>query len=391
VLPTRAPPPPKKSRNIHRHHPLTVAAFLVGSACSSPCASPTSPGMTVKTAVEIGTLQASPLIVGRDGAYTALLWGHEVWTFGDTFLSVANVQGTSFVSNTFSVSDTTVTDGGVVLADRLDDAGAPDELLFPTADEEAYDLAHQSQPDGGCGQTPCGGRWATWPGPTVFDADAGTALTFYSLLTAAPGNFNFSSVGESLAVWTDFSSLPSRPEPNVCSNSPTLLFCNSDPPFGNAAALSNGDIYAFACARSVLRFPCQLGRVPFAGALTKSAWEYWDGQGWTPDVSKSTALFDGAPIMGLSFNEYAGVWMLIYAEPLSDQVVVRTAQDITGPWSATGNLFTADRKGTGGNTYDALPHPELAEQTGRVQYVTFSRSNGTFFGSEFALVRVTFE
>ncbi len=49
------------------------------------------------------------------------------------------------------------------------------------------------------------------------------------------------------------------------------------------------------------------------------------------------------------------------------------------------------RKGSGGMTYDALPHPELAEQGGRVQYVTYSRGNGTLFGSEFALVRVTFE
>ncbi|MHB8420752.1 MAG: hypothetical protein ACYDCL_21980 [Myxococcales bacterium] len=34
---------------------------------------------------------------------------------------------------------------------------------------------------------------------------------------------------------------------------------------------------------------------------------------------------------------------------------------------------------------------ELSEQGGRVQYVTYSRSNGTLFGDEFALWRVTFE
>jgi hypothetical protein len=368
--------------------PLVVLAL---SFMTSACSCSKGPALHVMSATEIGTLQQSSRVVGRDGAYTAQVWGHEVWTFGDTFLSLSNVQGTSFVSNTFATSDTSVGDGGIVLTDRLDDAGAPDELLYPTASEETYDLAHQTQADGGCAQSPCGGRWATWPGPTIFDPDAGTALTFYGLITAAPGNFNFSGVGESLSLWTDFYALPARPEPNLCADSPTLLFCKSEPAFGNAAAELDGVVYAFACPQSLLSNPCQLARVPFAQALEKTAWEYWDGVAWTADITKGASLFDGTSIMGLSFNTYVGQWMLIYAQDFSNQVVVRTAPALTGPWSAEENLFVADRKGTGGNTYDALPHPELAEEGGRIQYVTFSRSNGTVFGSEFAVVRVTFQ
>src|SRR5262249_32216231 len=152
----------------------------------------------------------SSKIVGRDGPSSALAFGHEVWTFGDTFLTVTNDEGTSFVSNTFATSAAQLPDAGTLtLQDRLDDAGAADQLLQPTADEEAYDLAHRSLADGGCEQMPCCGRWATWPGPTLFDpsdarGDGGTALTFYGLVTAAPGNFNFSGVGQSIAVWTDF-------------------------------------------------------------------------------------------------------------------------------------------------------------------------------------------
>jgi len=360
---------------------LTAAAML---GALGGCARAPPPAARVQTAVEVGTLGQSTLIVGRDVGYSAQVWGHGVWAFGDTFLAVPNASGTNFVSNTFDVSDGSSLDGGLVLQDRLDDAGAPEELLTPTPEEAAYDLAHRAGPDGGCAQAPCGGRWATWPGPTLFDADSGTALTFYSLVTAAPGDFNFSAVGESLAVWRDFAGRPARPEPTLCAPSPTLLFCQAEPAYGSAATLSQGEVYAFAK-------PGQLARAPFDQALNKGAWEYWDGSAWTTQGSSVASLFGGASIMGLFFNPYVNAWMLIYAVPLSNQVVLRTAPALTGPWSGEGNLFVADRKGTGGNTYDALPHPEWAEDNGRIQYVTFSRSNGTVFGSEFAVVRVTFQ
>jgi hypothetical protein len=355
------------------------------------CSSGPPPGVHVLDAGEIGTLTQSSLIVGRDGAQSGLAFGHEVWTFGDTFLSLDNAAGYNFVSNTFATSDVQLSDGGLVLADRLDDAGAPDELLQPTADEAAYDLAHKSFADGGCAEMPCGGRWATWPGAPVFEPDSGTAVIFYGLISAAPGDFNFHGVGQGLAVWTDYASLPERPEPNVCPGFPTLLFCQDEPGFGEAAVILDGDLYAFACERSSLSFPCQLGRVPFSQALTRSAWQFWDGTAWTADLSAAQPLFDGAPIMGVFFDDHFQLWMALYAEPLSNQVVLRTAPAITGPWSSELGLFVADRKGQGGNSYDALPHPELSGNDGQTLYVTFSRSTGTTFGSEFALVQVVLQ
>ncbi len=373
---------------------LVATALLAGCPRHPPAA-------TVSSASEVGTLGQSSRIVGRDGPASAAAFGQEVWTFGDTFLSLDNAEGTSFVSNTFATSaaqvptEPSVTDAGSLtlleLGDRLDDAGAPDQLLLPTAEEEAYDVAHRSLPDGGCSEAPCGARWATWPATTVFDpADGGTALTFYSLVTAAPGDFNFSGVGQSIAVWTDFEGLPERPEPGGCPQSPTLLFCADEPAFGVFAAEVDGGLYAFGCWRSGLDFPCQIGRAPFAQALERSAWSYWDGQDWSPDLSRAQTVFDGASIGGLFFDAHLDAWVAIYSRPLSNLVVFRTAPALTGPWSDEGNLFVPDLKGTTGPTYDARPHPELSPGDGQIVYVTFSRSTGVF-SSEIALVRVTFE
>ncbi len=352
------------------------------------------PAARVQDAGEIGTLQQSSRVVGRDGPASALVWAHELWTFGDTFLSLDNAEGTNFVSNTFATSANQLSStnaGSLSLADRLDDAGAPDQLLQPTPGEEAYDLAHRSLPDGGCTQSPCGGRWATWPATTVFDpTDGGTALTFYTLITAAPGAFNFSGVGQSIAVWTDFDAFPARPEPGRCPQSPTLLFCVDEPPFGIFATEVDGGLFAFGCPQSGLSFPCQLATVPFAQALDRSAWSYWDGKGWSSDLSTAQPVFEGASIGGLFFDAHLRAWLAIYSRPLSNVVVFRTAPALTGPWSDESSLFVPDLKGSSGPTYDARPHPELSEGDGQVIYVTFSRSTG-LFSSEIALVRVVFE
>jgi len=370
---------------------MTVLCLLLPIAPVG-CSSGHGPAAAVASASEVGTVASSPLVVGRDGAATIRAWGHEIWLFGDTFLTVPNADGTSFVSNTFATSATAVTDAAITLSDRLDDAGAPDELLRPTSDEEAYDRAHRSQPDGGCAAQPCGGRFATWPTSAVFSpADGGSAIVFYQLIRAAPGDFNFSGIGQGIAAWSGFDALPSRPAPRVCDGGPsTALFCASEPAYGEGAALVDGLVYTFACRQSGLDVPCQLGRVPFARALVRSAWEFWSGTAWSADISNSSVLFNGAPILSFFFDAYVGQWMAVYSKPLSSAVVFRTAPALTGPWSDEGLLFVASTGDSGATAYDAHVHPELAQQGGRVQYVTYSRPNGTEFGDELALVRVTF-
>ena len=287
--------------------PLAADCALVGLCVLALGCSAAGPAATVSSAVEWGTLSSSPLIVGRDGAATAQLWGQEVWLFGDTFLSVSNAEGQNFISNTFSISAASV-DAGLTLADRLDDAGAPEALIVPTAAEAAFDLSHQSLLDSGCEQSPCGGRFATWPSAGVFDPDdGGTALVFYQLISAAPGADDFQGIGQGLAIWSDFDGLPLRPVLNLCDGgSPTALFCADEPAYGEGAALVGGGIYNFACPQSGFDYPCQLARVSIAQALDKTAWQYWDGAAWSADLSRSKSLFDGAPILSFFIDTHIG-------------------------------------------------------------------------------------
>jgi len=60
-----------------------------------------------------------------------------------------------------------------------------------------------------------------------------------------------------------------------------------------------------------------------------------------------------------------------------------SAPELWGEWSRENVLYE-----TGDDPYDVNHHAELEEDDGRIQYVTYSRSSGEGFGTEFPLVRI---
>jgi hypothetical protein len=299
-----------------------------------------------------------------------------VWTFGDTVLSEADAEGTNWHHNSFSVTDDMVGGDGIA---TLSGKG----YFIPPTDAEAKFNADHLAVNDTCAVAPCGARFAVWPGAPIWDEARGRALVFYGLIRAEPGDFNFEGVGQSLAVWTDPEGLPERPVVSPGSAHPTLIWAEGEPAWGAGAAVSGEDLYAFECQDA-----CALAKVPLADALDRAAWRYWDGDGWSASEADRASLFSGAPTLNVQFNEHLGQWTAIYAEPLSTDVVMRTAPEIEGPWSDASLLFVANKPE--GSAYDTNVHPEYQEQGGKILYVTFSRSNGEgWFGTDFELVKVT--
>lgn len=345
-------------------------------------------------ATELGVLPQSAKIQGRDGGSSGLVWGHSVWTFGDTVLSQDDQEGTNWHHNSFSLTDDRdAADGIAGFAERLDSAGAPRYLLAPTPDEAAFNADHRGD---SCKVPPCGARFAVWPGAPVWDAARSRALLFYALIYAEPGDFNFHGVGQSVALWREFSTEPERPVLTPSAEHPTLLFAEGEPPWGTAAVIDSdgdgdgnggGQLFAFACDsdHDGLSPPCYLGRVAPERVTERSAWRFWNGADWSADAKQSRAIFSGAPTMTVARNRHLGQWTAIYCEPLSNRIVLRTASALTGPWTEARLLFEAQKDP--GGAYDANWHPEFDD--GNTLYVTFSRSNHMgWFGSEFALVKV---
>jgi hypothetical protein len=366
-----------------------MGALLLAQALQIGCGGNGPPGVQVASSNEMGTVTQSSLIVGRDGGFGIHLWNHEVFIFGDTFVSKPDVNGSTFHSNSFSYTDSTDAENGITLTELTDAAGSPLTLLTPTTTEAAFNMAHSGD---SCAQTPCGARYATWPGSTVFDPASGSALVSYGLIYATPGAFNFSGLGQSLAVWSSFAEQAVRPEIGNCSDYPTLLFCQDDPPWGEALVLVGEELYAFACQNLTFSASCMLARVNVGSVLDRSTWQAWDGEAWQPGLNAAQPLFNAGNNLRVFYNQYAGAYMAVYSASVSNNVNYRTAPAITGPWSDESLLFVADHNADdGGWTYDATVQPDYSENDGQIVYVTYSRPNGNPFGSEFAIERVAFK
>lgn len=359
------------------------ALIFSGISCSD------APATRVREAKEIGVVAQSSLIVGRDGGGSALVWGRSVWSFGDTVTSVADADGETWHHNSFSFTDDlTGADNVSALAERTDATGAPAYFLAPTEDEAAFNARHRGDP---CAEQPCRARFAVWPGAPVFDAARNRTLIPYGLVSAAPGDFNFHGVGQSFAVWNDFAKAPERPVVAPGSAHPTLLFAEGEAPYGTAAIIDGDFLYAFGCTRGEWDFHCSLARVALDHVFERSAWRFWDGGDWSESIGAARSIFDASSIVSVHRNGYLGSFTAIYSAVLSNDVMMRTAPSLTGPWSDASKLFTADRRGQEGTSYDAYVHPEYSEENGRVLYVTHSRPTGPLFASELALVRVVLE
>ena len=85
-----------------------------------------------------------------------------------------------------------------------------------------------------------------------------------------------------------------------------------------------------------------LAQVPRAQMLDLSAWRYWDGSDWVPDHTAATIIIP-APVGELSvrWNSHYGKWLMMYLIDNAGQIVLRTADELTGPWSGARIVTTA--------------------------------------------------
>jgi uncharacterized protein DUF4185 len=357
--------------------PAIGAALALFAGCSGP-----PPSLRLVKAVEIGTVTQSVLIVGRDGGQSAIVWGQAVWAFGDTVLSIPDADGNTWHHNSYALATVPVASSTIPqLADPLDAAGAPRYLVPPTAAEAQFNAAHQ----GDSCQRPCGARWAAWPGAPVFDDQHHRALIPYSLIYSEPGPFNFHGVGDSIAIWSSIDAIPERPEIVPSSDHPTLIF-GSEGGWTQAARIIDDFLYAFGCPQDGFGHSCQIARAPLDSIQDASAWRVWTGHDWSPRRGDAQTLFGAGPNISVFHLEPSGPWVVVYGGSGSNDVMMRTAPSLTGPWSEEERLFTAQR--ASGSTYDANVHPELAEYNSFVQYITFSRDKAGGSGSALAVVRV---
>lgn len=336
------------------------------------------PEVSVVAGTDMGVLEQSPRISGRDGGYSAVYENRSVWIYGDTFLYAADEDGYDFVGNTWSwTEDFDASDGIGEFREPGDSAGAPAQFFPLTAGEQAFNDAHKHDD---CREEPCGARWALWPGAAVADPERNRMLVFYEKIYAEPGAFNFHAVGHSLAVWNDFDGDPERPVFRPGSRYPGIMFPAGEPGFGSAAVVVDGMLYVYGCDLDEFKKPCRIARVPLEFAEDRDAWAFYTGGGeWSGDIGLAGLVFNGNDMMTVYYNPYVERFLAVYSQPMDAEVMIRTAAAPEGPWSKAVRAFDPiEPAGGSGWVYDALAHPEYDRDGGRVIYVTYSRQIADF-------------
>jgi D-arabinan endo alpha-(1,5)-arabinofuranosidase len=112
--------------------------------------------------------------------------------------------------------------------------------------------------------------------------------------------------------------------------------------FGQVAVVERGrHVYLYGIPGG--RFGhVELARVDRRHLLDLDRYTYWDGRRWVDDPEAAAEVVP-APVGELSvrWNSHYRKWLMMYLDDARDEVVLRTAERLEGPWSAPDTVVTA--------------------------------------------------
>jgi hypothetical protein len=122
----------------------------------------------------------------------------------------------------------------------------------------------------------------------------------------------------------------------------------------------------------------KLARVLKSRVRDLAAYEYYTGgetaPGWSTEIARAAdieGLSDFPTELSVSHNPYLGGYLAVHSVGLSGRVRLSFAPAPWGPYRPIGEIGTPRRALSRGFTYAGKEHPELAQERGRVVYVTY--------------------
>ncbi|ACQ79691.1 hypothetical protein Bcav_1433 [Beutenbergia cavernae DSM 12333] len=97
---------------------------------------------------------------------------------------------------------------------------------------------------------------------------------------------------------------------------------------------------------------------------------------WSPTFAPTACLFDDVPNeMSSSWNEHLGAFISLTTFRRDNVLVIRTAPELTGPWSEPQVVYRPERTRPESLYNAGKEHPEFAREGGKVTYMTFIDSS----------------
>lgn len=119
----------------------------------------------------------------------------------------------------------------------------------------------------------------------------------------------------------------------------------ADSNFGQVAIVENENYLYFFGIPGGRYGGLQLARVEPQAILDRTAYHYWDGNAWQANSPGTAATIVPAPVGELSvrWNSYYKKWLMMYLNDPQYRIVLRTADSLTGPWSAEQVIVTGEQ------------------------------------------------
>ncbi|MCA9236391.1 MAG: DUF4185 domain-containing protein [Planctomycetales bacterium] len=349
----------------------TLAAGGIATVASSVArgAPAEAPAKLVASARPLGELFRGNLfdITGQDAATSLVLpSGNALWVFGDTvegpFESIRELDLADKLSNTAAIVPPQDASAGLP---RFEFLAAPDgkrpRQIVPFGADEDPGQTRVWPMHGLCtakGVYLYYHRISLKPGVDVFDD---FVLDGMGLARANPDEFNFQ---------------------RLAAPDGSQLFWKGDQP-GFGVFVVRRDDYAYLWGS--LMTGMFLARTRPDAVEQLSSYEYLVEAPtrerptvrprWSKTFAPTAVLFDGVPNeMSASFNKHLGCFVAIHTRLRANEIAIRTAPDLVGPWSEAEIAFRPPRLSGGDLFYAAKEHPELARDGGKRIYVSFVNS-----------------
>lgn len=285
--------------------------------------------------------------IGADGDYTvALTNGLTLWLFSDTFVG-------------------SVRDGHRVDASLVNNSAAWQHGADPAAASVKFFTGESADGKPAALITPADGKGWFWLADGLMAH--GKLFLFLTQFerTDAKSAFGFRQIG----VWLGEVSNPLAPPPQWHIQQTPVPFvkfgAGEDRCFGSALLATNGYVYVFGTrdpknsSRRMI-----LARAPENRLDAFASWQFRTADGWSTNAEAATGLCDGvAAEYSVSWLPSLQRYVLICTENgLSEKIMVRTAANPWGPWSAASVVYHCPEAKWDKNIfcYTAKAHPMLA-------------------------------
>jgi len=343
-----------------------IRAFLVAALIACAPGSLATPGVE---RVENGGLlftDNNAGVSGTDCGYSIPLGRNTLWLFGDVFL-LSLTPDRRYVS-------------GVSNCGLLVPSGTAPHVLrrYRFLTDPATGLARQLIPNAG-GET---NRTRLWPLDGWYDAPGHRVYLFYSIVTTTgPGPFDFRVDGHGLARAdsADLTRISFERLPGPGGSS--VWWAPPGPLFGQAVVQDPADarvLYIFGDGGAGGKHTGRLARVPVTQVENPRAYEYYAGGSDKPRWSNSPA--DAVQVEGLeefpgeltvSYNRYLGGYLAVQSVGVEERLRLSLAPHPWGPYRTFAEIGAPHQAFAKSFCYAGKEHPELAEDGGRIVYVTY--------------------